>query len=100
MKESFSCSSYYFQNTYFFGAKLLLSSHFLRTGSSLGQLLFGTATFLADELLRIKISTEELLSGCSVEVSLQKNKYSEKIGGTSAQHQLLQKSYIFEKVNF
>ena len=54
------------------------------TGSSLGQLLFGTATFLAEGLLRIKISTEELLFKT----------------GTSAQHQLLHKSYIFEKVNF
>ena len=51
----------FFQNTYFFEAKLLLSSHVLRIGSSLGQLLLGTDTFLADELLRIKISTEELL---------------------------------------
>ena len=58
------------------------------TGSSLGQLLFGTATFLAEGLLRIKISTEELLFKT----------------GTSAQHQLLHKSYIFIikviKVNF
>ena len=30
-------------------------------GSSLGQLLFGTVTFLAEELLRIKIFIEELL---------------------------------------
>ena len=34
----------------------------MRIGSSLGQLLFGTATFLVEELLRIKISIEELLS--------------------------------------
>ena len=41
--------------------ELLPNSHFLGIGSSLGQLLFGTATFLAEKLLRIKISTEELL---------------------------------------
>ena len=41
--------------------KLLLTSHFLRKESSLGQLLFGTATFLVEESFRIKISTEELL---------------------------------------
>ena len=34
---------------------------FLRVGSSLGQLPCGTATFLAEELFRIKIPTEELL---------------------------------------
>ena len=34
---------------------------FLRVGSSLGQLPFGIATFLAEELFRIKIPTEELL---------------------------------------
>ena len=33
----------------------------LRIGSSLGQLLYVTATFLEEELFRIKISTEELL---------------------------------------
>ena len=41
--------------------KLLPSSHFVRTESSLGQLLFWKATFLVEYLLRIKISTEELL---------------------------------------
>ena len=50
-----------FQNSYFFRAKLLPSSHHLRIGSSLGYLLFGTVTFLAKELFRIKICTEELL---------------------------------------
>ena len=35
----------FFQNSFFFGAKLLQSSHFLRIGSSLRQLLFGTAIF-------------------------------------------------------
>ena len=36
--------------------------HHLRIGSSLGQFLFGTAALLAMELLRMKISTELLLS--------------------------------------
>ena len=34
---------------------------FLRIGSSLGQLPFGTATFLVEEFFRIKIPTEEFL---------------------------------------
>ena len=65
LKSSFfrtvtSWQQLFFQNSYFFRAKLLPSNH-LRIGSSLGYLLFGTATFLAVELFRIKISTEELL---------------------------------------
>ena len=51
----------FFQNSIFFREKLLQSSQFLRIGSYLGHLLFGTAIFLAEELFRIKISTEELL---------------------------------------
>ena len=51
----------FFQNTYFFGAKHLLSSHFLRIGSSLGQLLFGTATFLANELFWRTLFSKQLL---------------------------------------
>ena len=43
----------FFQNSFFFGAKILQSSHFLKTGSSLGQLIFGTAIF-SEELFRIK----------------------------------------------
>ena len=50
-----------FQNSFFFRAKLLQSSHFLRTGNYLGKLLFEIAIFLFEELLRKKISTEELL---------------------------------------
>ena len=50
-----------FQNSFFFRAKLLQSKHFLRTGNYLGQLIFKTAIFLAEELLRKKTSTEELL---------------------------------------
>ena len=68
----------------FRGAKPLPSSHLIRIGSSSGQLLFGTATFCGEELLRIKI--------------LQKSSFVEAV--TSAQHQLYQKSYIFEKANF
>ena len=33
------------QNNFFFGAKILQSSHFLRIGGSLQQLFFGTAIF-------------------------------------------------------
>ena len=51
------------QNSYFSRVKLLPRSHPLRTGSSLSLLLFGTVLFLAEELFRIKISTEELLFG-------------------------------------
>ena len=51
----------FFQNSYFFRAKLLPRNHFLRIRRSLRQFLFGTATFLAEELFRIKIYTEELL---------------------------------------
>ena len=50
-----------FHSSYFFRAKLLPSSHFLRIRRSLRHFLFGTATFLAEELFRIKIYTEELL---------------------------------------
>ena len=50
----------FFQNSFFFGEKLLQSSHFLRIGSSLWQLLFGTAIF-SEELFRKKISKKELL---------------------------------------
>ena len=47
-----------FSESNFFRAKLLLSSHFLRIEDSLGQLLFGTGTFLAEDFFRINISTE------------------------------------------
>ena len=57
-----------FQKSYFFRVKFLpsghflrISRHFLRIESSLGQFLFGTATFLVEDLFRIKISTEKLL---------------------------------------
>ena len=66
MRNSFSKTVLYlqqlfFQNNYFSRAKLLPSSHFLGIESSLGQYLFGTATFLEEDLFRMKISTEELL---------------------------------------
>ena len=51
----------FFQNSCCFRAKLLSGNHHMRIGSSLGQLIFGTATFLAEELFRINISIEELL---------------------------------------
>ena len=57
-KQSLLGGSYFFQNSYFFRAKLLPKSHFLWIESSLGQLLFVTASFLAEVLFRIKISIE------------------------------------------
>ena len=59
-KEPFPCSSYFFRIPNF-SERNFYSSHFLIIGSSLGQLLFGTVTFLPEELLNIKITTEELL---------------------------------------
>ena len=54
-----------FQNNRFFAAAIfserLPNSHFSGKGSPLGQLLFGTVTFLMEELFRIKISAEKLL---------------------------------------
>ena len=44
----------FFQSSYFFRGKLLANSHFLR----IVQTLFETATFLAEDLLGIKISTK------------------------------------------
>ena len=73
----------FFRNSSFFGVKLLQSRHFLRIGSSLRQLLFGTAIF-SEELFRIKIS---------------KKSYFFK-AGTSAQRQPFQKNYILEKADF
>ena len=61
LKSSFfRVVTYFFQIRYFFRAKLLPSSHFLRIRSSLGQLLFGTSTFLVVDLFGIKISTKHI----------------------------------------
>ena len=60
-EQSLLRSSYFFQSSCFFRAKLLPNSHHLRIGSYLGQLPFGTATFLEEILFGIMISTEELL---------------------------------------
>ena len=49
----------FFQSSFFFGAKILQTSHFVRIGSSLRQLLYWTAIFL-EELFRIKVSKKEL----------------------------------------
>ena len=54
-------SSHFSQNSYFFRAKHLQSSYFLRKGSSLGQILFGTPIFLVEKLIRIKKFSEEVL---------------------------------------
>ena len=58
-EQLFLRSSCFFEELFF--QKLLASSRFLRIESSSAQLLFGTATILAEELFRIKISTAELL---------------------------------------
>ena len=39
----------FFQNTYFIRVKILLSSHFSKMGSFLGQYFVGTATFLVEK---------------------------------------------------
>ena len=49
-----------------------------------GQLLFGTARFLTEQMFKIEISSEELLFGA----------------GTFAQHQLFPESCILEKGNY
>ena len=56
-----SSQQIFLQNSYFFRAKLLASSHHLRIGSSLGQLIFGAATFLVEEFFRVEIFAKELL---------------------------------------
>ena len=76
-----------FQNFYFFRVKLLLSSHFLRKANSLGQLLFGKATSSTEELFRIKISTEELLS---------RSRYF-RTGSTFSEELRLEKANLSEK---
>ena len=50
----------FFQNSFFFGAKLLQGRHFLKIGSSLRQLL-SEQLFFSEELFRIKTSKKELL---------------------------------------
>ena len=93
-EQLFLQSSYFFRVTLFlkepavseyliFWSKLPQSMHFLKIGSSLRRLPFGTVNFLPDELLRIKIEEDYFFGE-----------------GTSAQHQLFQKSYSFEKANF
>ena len=76
---NFSGQMYFWRNYFFifrhksnfFGASIssemllfwgtLLSSHLLRNESCLGQLLFGTLTFLVGELFRGKTFSEEVL---------------------------------------
>ena len=59
--QSILHSSCFFRIAIFSEWNVSPSSHHLRIESSLGQLLFGTAAFLAKELFRKKISTEELV---------------------------------------
>ena len=44
-EQSLLCGIYFFRNSYFFRVKLLPSSQFLKTGSSLGQLLCRNSYF-------------------------------------------------------
>ena len=80
----------YLQNSRFLGELLQnnqLSSQFLRIRSSLRQLFFGTATFFADEMFRIKISIPELLF---------RNRYF----CTASTFLKKKKSYILKKADF
>ena len=56
----------FFQNSYLFTTKLQLNSHFLKIGSSLGVLLFGTPTFFVEKLFRIKTFSEQTRYFCAV----------------------------------
>ena len=79
----------FFQNSFFFGAKIIQSSDFLRIASSLPQLLSGTAIFL-EELFRIKISKKELPFQsryfCTAPIFSEKPHFGKKL--------------IFQKMNF
>ena len=87
-----------FQNSFFFRAKLLQSSLFLRIGSYLGQLLFETAIFWWKNCLEKKLSTEELLFKsryfCTSSTFLGKL-HLEKADNTETQY-----SYFFWKAAF
>ena len=50
-----------FQNSFFFGVKILQSSHFLRIGSSIYGTYFSEQLFFSEELFRIYLSKRELL---------------------------------------
>ena len=94
-------SSYFFRNSYFFRVTLLARSHFLRIESSSGQLLFGTATFLAEKLFRIKIPTEELLFPSRYFCTA--STFSEKLqfGKSNIPHYILfLESYLFRAATF
>ena len=60
-EQSFFISVSYFSEYLIFQSETYTEQPILRIGSSLGQLTDVTATFLEEELFRIKISTEELL---------------------------------------
>ena len=78
-----SSQQLFFQNSYLFRVKLLPSSHFFRVSSYLGQLLVGTATFSAEELLSIKRPTKDLRyfqkTFLSIAVSFSQQNFSEEI---------------------
>ena len=76
----------FLQRCYFFWGTLL-SSHLLRNDSCLGQLLFGTLTFLVGKLFRTKKFSEEVLFWTTHFCSF----FSEEL--------LFRKSYFFRKCN-
>ena len=84
-RKSHFLASVIFSEYLIFWSETSTEQNFLNIGSYLGQLLFGKGTFLAEELLRIKIFTEELLC---------------RSRNNEAQHQLYQKSLFSEKAKF
>ena len=97
-KQSLLRSSCLFQNIYFFREKLLPSKHFLRIGSYLGKLIFGTANFLVEELFRIKISTEELVFWSRYFCTA--STFSEELKYSIPYYQLLLESCLFRGATF
>ena len=95
----------FFQNTSFFGVELLPSSHFLRIGNSLGQLLFGTATEQLSQflLLKVTISYQGLastLNSLGEGIAQNKDAYRRGLLLNQALMHSISVFYIFEKVNF
>ena len=81
-------NNHYFQNNYFLRAKHLPRRYFLRIGSSLGQVLFGTPTFWVEKLFRIQTLLEKVLF---------RTMY---LCATFSDELLFGKSYFFRKARF
>ena len=93
------CTAVNFSESHFFRAKLLLSSHFLRIEGSLGQLLFGAGTFLAEDFFRIKISTEchPFEAGCTTSTFSEEHNF----GKSNIPHYLpFLESFLFGAATF